>query len=154
MSQNKRSYENGSIFCVPLRNDGYAIGLVARNDQRGLVFGYFFGPRLQSVPDAVDTSILMPQNAILVGQFGDNGLRKRKWKRIGAITPWCPEDWPMPLFTCAGKDDHHVTVTEYDENTLNTKSVSSVPRTAETENLLPDRVMGHGFVEIKLTDFL
>ena len=45
----KLPYSEGSVFLVPLRNGGYARGVVARATGEGKgLFGYFFGPRLAS----------------------------------------------------------------------------------------------------------
>lgn len=38
----------GAVFLIPLRDFGYAIGVLARSDGDGQCFGYFFGPRVKS----------------------------------------------------------------------------------------------------------
>ncbi len=154
MAEPKYDYDVGSIFCVPLRDGGYAYGVAARCDKQGLVFGYFFEPRLDSEPPSGLDADLHPENAILVGQFGDIGLKNGEWRIVGTVKPWRPENWPMPPFVSAADEQDCVTLTEYDENTFETKSVSTLPRSAETENLPVDRVMGYGSVEIRLTRIL
>ncbi len=61
----KPSYPDGSVFLVPLKDSGFARGVVARSAPGGkLLLGYFFGPRLASRME-VDLSGLEPGNAIL-----------------------------------------------------------------------------------------
>jgi hypothetical protein len=46
------NYNEGDWFAVPLREGGFAIGVIARVMPRkeGVVLGYFFGPRRNAVP--------------------------------------------------------------------------------------------------------
>jgi hypothetical protein len=60
----------------------------------------------------------------------------------------------MPAFCSAHEDENMVTITLYDDSTLDTKSVNTVPRSEETARLPVDRVMGYGAVEIRLTRLL
>ena len=148
-------YEHGSIFFVPLRDGGFARGIVARFDGRGLVFGYFFGPRLSTVPRELDQTKLFAKDAILVGQFGDIGLRNGEWPLVAKLEDWNSESWPMPLFTSHAEREDQVILTEYDEYTLDTKKVMTKLRTEVDAAMLPiDRVMGYGSVEVKLTTLL
>ena len=55
MAKEKRRYEEGDWFAVPLQNGGYSLGLVARADGEGGVLGYFFGPRREQLPTKADT---------------------------------------------------------------------------------------------------
>lgn len=55
-----RNYREGSRFAVPLRQGGYAVGLVARVNPRGVLLGYFFGPR-HDVPGPSATSRGLPR---------------------------------------------------------------------------------------------
>ena len=151
----KYNYEEGSVFFVPLRTGGYARGLVARCDGRGLVFGYFFGPRFASIPNEVDASHLKACDAILFGQFSDIGLRKGEWPIVARIANWERQLWPMPMFASNAEHEDSMVLTEYDEDTLNVKSVVTKPRSEISANDFPiDRVMGYGSVEKKLTQLL
>ena len=51
----------------------FALGVVARSNGEGGVFGYFFGPR-RSTLEQVTSRDAWPSRAILVGKFGDLGL--------------------------------------------------------------------------------
>jgi len=70
----KTSYPDGTVFLVPLKDGGFARGVVARSAPGGKVLlGYFFGPRLASRTE-VDLSDVEPGNAVLCLRFGDLGL--------------------------------------------------------------------------------
>lgn len=94
-----QKYPESTVFAVPLEGGGYALGLVARRAPRGrILFGYFFGPRLSSVPKLNEVPHLNQFHAIDKCQFGDLGLFEGSWPVIGQLKPWNREDWPMPLF--------------------------------------------------------
>ena len=91
-------YSEGSTFFIPLRNGGYARGVVARASPDGKgVMGYFFGPRLSST-GRVAWDDLDPANAILRIRFGDLGLINGEWPICGEIPNWNRSEWPMPDF--------------------------------------------------------
>jgi len=70
----KLPYSEGSVFLVPLRDGGYARGVVARAGPKGkILMGYFFGPRL-ATRDDMPLSDLAPAQAILRMRFADLGL--------------------------------------------------------------------------------
>jgi Immunity protein 26 len=99
MQQMKRlPYSEGSIFLVPLRDGGYARGVVARSTRQGIVLlGYFFGPKFEAADDATLTD-LSPREAILRVRFGDLRLIKGEWPVIGRVANWDRTQWPMPDF--------------------------------------------------------
>ena len=96
--QQNLTYEQGTWFGVPLKQGGYALGLVARCGEAGEALGYFFGPPQAELPDLS----LMSQNtadlAILCCRFGDLGLIEQKWPIIGRAPVWDPAIWPVPKF--------------------------------------------------------
>jgi hypothetical protein len=84
----KLPYSEGSVFLVPLRNGGYARGVVARATAKGkTLFGYFFGPRIESTGSTV-LDDLNPANATLRIRFGDLGLINGAWPLLGRIPNW------------------------------------------------------------------
>ncbi|MGH8189839.1 MAG: Imm26 family immunity protein, partial [Rhodanobacteraceae bacterium] len=94
----KLPYSEGSTFLVPLKNGGFARGVVARASPKGRgVMGYFFGPRLSS-KDGVTWNDLDPSGAILRIRFGDLGLINGEWPICGQVPNWNRDDWPMPDF--------------------------------------------------------
>ncbi|EEF59410.1 immunity 26/phosphotriesterase HocA family protein [Pedosphaera parvula] len=95
----KLPYKEGTWFAVPLRQGGFAIGVVARATAKGkVILGYFFGPRRMSVPTLEEVETLNPQNAIRKLQVGDLSLVKGEWPIIGLSKSWERADWPMPVF--------------------------------------------------------
>ncbi|WP_198152979.1 Imm26 family immunity protein [Pseudofrankia sp. DC12] len=92
----KTSYREGDWFAVPLREGGYAIGIVARANRDGVLLGYFFGPRRDAVPTLADVQGLLPGDAALVGKFGHLGLKQGKWLVLGRLDGWHRDLWPMP----------------------------------------------------------
>src|ERR1051326_1156729 len=93
--KSKIQHEEGTVFAVPLRSNGYVRGVIARLNERGLLFAYFFGPKLLSL-DHFALADLSPDRAILIGKCGDLGLLEGKWPVIGRIVPWKRALWPMP----------------------------------------------------------
>jgi hypothetical protein len=93
----KVQYREGDWFAVPLRNSSFAVGLIARTNPRGVLLGYFFGPRRDSVPSINDLADLKPNEALMVQKFGHLGLTGGKWL-IGHAPAWDRSDWPMPVF--------------------------------------------------------
>ena len=64
------TYGEGDWFAVPLREGGFAAGVVARANPKAVLLGYFFGPRRAAVPSVEEVSRLRPDDAVLVGKFG------------------------------------------------------------------------------------
>lgn len=94
----KLPYSEGSVFLVPLKDGGYARGVVARISPDGKVLlGYFFGPRLVS-NTAVAMNDLRSTDARLRIRFGDLGLINGAWVVCGEIPNWNRSEWPFPDF--------------------------------------------------------
>lgn len=154
MARKKLPYKEGDWLAVPLRDGGYALGLAARVNGKGIVLGYFFGPRYTSPPSPIEIEGRQSQDAIFVGQFGDPGLLDGSWPVVGAVPGWQREDWPVPVFGRRDRRDPTITWrSHYDENTL---------RFVREERVAPDQIAGlpkeslsgYGFVEIHLSMLL
>lgn len=91
-------YREGDWFAVPLREDGFGVGVVARANPKGALLGYFFGPRRPVVPVIDDVADLRADGALLVGKFGHLGLTRGTWPIIGRLGDWDRDAWPMPVF--------------------------------------------------------
>jgi hypothetical protein len=97
-SAKKREYEEGEWCAVPLRRGGYAVGLIARKGRGGIILGYFFGPRRDSVPTVDELEKLTSKDATLVAMVGDLGLIQAEWPLLGKDVAWSREAWPVPRF--------------------------------------------------------
>jgi hypothetical protein len=145
-------YAEGTVFTLPLREGGFARGIVARAAPEGAVlYGYFFGPKLSSA-EGVQLDDLQPDEAIAQMIFGDLGLLNGEWKILGSLPNWHHDDWPMPDFVRrdpVGKRAWRVRRSDTDPSKID----SEEPVAFET-NLPPNISSGYGAVEIKLTQLL
>ena len=145
-------YREGDFFAVPLREGGFATGLVARSGPKGRVLlGYFFGPRRTEPATLADVRRFVPGDAILVARFGDLSLQKQEWPIIGQAA-WNREMWPVPDFgrvdTVSGNLGWRVSYAD-DDPTVVDREIECSPGEAL---LLPrDSLLGSGAVEIKLS---
>ena len=151
--RDKLPYENGTWFAVPLRTGGFAIGIVARNDGKGIVVGYFFGTRHKVLPTISDIQKLLPDQAILVCRFGNLGLLDKGWPILGKSQTWSATQWPIPVFARFDgiNDDIAWKVSYSDDLSL----VSENSTSAENAIQLPSNgLFSAGAVEIRLTKLL
>lgn len=150
----KQKYTEGDWFAVPLRDGGYAVGVVARLDGRGGVIGYFFGPKSGVPPSLDEVTDKTANDAVLVSNFGDLGLVRGKWKRIGKAPDWNRDRWPIPPFvrTDAVSGAHRKVI--YTEDNLNTEKTLLPCSSTEATTLPKDGIAGYGAVEIQLTKLL
>ena len=154
MPRKKLPYKEGDWFAVPLRSTGYAIGLIARTNCKGIGIGYFFGPKSDSVPSLGLANAKAPSDALLVAKFGDLGLLEGRWKVLGRLQSWKRQDWPIPVFvrTDLISGVYHKVV--YSEDNLLTE-IELLPCSAKEASELPkDGTSGDGAVELKLTKLL
>jgi hypothetical protein len=91
-------YAEGDWFAVPLIGDGYAVGLVARANPKGVLLGYFFGSKRATIPSMRELGDLRAEHAILVQKFGHLGLKDGTWPVLGRVDGWDRASWPMPVF--------------------------------------------------------
>ena len=148
----KLPYTEGSVFLVPLRNGGYARGLVARSNSKGKVLlGYFFGPRLSSI-DSCDVNDLTPADNVLCVRFGDLGLINGTWKICGSCAFWDREKCPMPDFVRRDDLSQRAWLVRYSDE--DPSAVLSEHPTDFDSKLSSDALLGYGAVEIALTKAL
>jgi hypothetical protein len=147
-------YREGDWFGVPLRPEGYGLGVVARANPRGVLFGYFFGPKQMQVPALSDAASLLPEEAVLVGMFGHLGITSGKWPLLGQLAGWQRDKWAMPEF-CRYEEltgrSFRVTYAPDDPNKVIREDLVE-PGVAE--QLPKDRLMGAGAAEVHLTALL
>lgn len=141
-----KRYKEGDWFAVPLQRGGYAFGLLARCGRRGIVLGYFFGPRRPCLPAVDELQHLTREDAIWVGMVGDLGLIETAWPLLGKGKAWRREEWPLPTFvreeSLTGKKRFVV----YSEDTL--EELRNVPSSGNVFPTMPRDVL-HGYVALE-----
>lgn len=149
----KLPYAEGDCFVLPLRDGGFARGVVARLDGRGVVCGYFFGPTLSAVSEAIVDATVQPEKAALIARFGDLGLLKGAWKLIGRIPDWDRAKWRVPGFLHLDEGGDGGFVRYYDDSMVFTQE-ERVEVSAVSPNVPRDALLGFGAAEIRLTKLL
>lgn len=149
-------YQEGDGFAVPLVGGGFARGVVARMNGRGMVLAFFFGPSLPSVPDSWE--IPKPEGACLVLFASDLGLLDGKWQRIGSTKGFVKAAWPIPAFgRIVRRPEGNPEIAwrvEYDES-LSISSARQTRITPQEARLLPESgAAGSEYVESKLSKVL
>lgn len=146
-------YREGTWFAVPLRDGGYAVGVAARLDAKGIVFGYFFGPRHETVPTALEARGLSYAEAIYQSRFGDLGLIEGTWPILGESEEWNREKWPLPPFVRVDEHAGKAWKSVYAEDNL--ELVHDEPCDLALAQRCPeDGLAAAGFVEVRLTKLL
>ena len=147
------SYAVGDWFGVPLPSGGFSLGVVARRN-RGILLGYFFGPRRPRLPVLDDAAGLRPDQALLVGRFGHLGLRGGTWPILGRLPDWDPNEWPMPVFIRHEELTGRTLRVFYDPDDPNSRPREEAVRAGDQAQGPADDLMGHGFVETRLDRLL
>lgn len=143
-------YGEGTWFAVPLRTQGYAVGLIAGQGARGVLLGYFFGPARVDIPALADMELLKPEGAAAVLRFGDLHLRDGAWPLIGQSRAWRRAAWPIPVFGRYEElSGRHLQVTFPDDFPPRGREVAVDERRAA--GLPRDDLYGAGAVELALT---
>jgi hypothetical protein len=150
----KITAKEGDWFAVPLRDGGFAVGVVARANRKGGMFGYFFGPKRAEVPALGDMTGLTAEDAVLVGKFGDLGLHEGSWPLLGPCPHWDRGRWPMPpLIRYEELTGRSFRVYYADDDPGKMIRKEQIPA-GSTEHGPEDGLMGAGFVEKRLTRVL
>jgi len=68
------AYQEGDWFTLPLRTNGFGLGVVVRANPDGVLFRYFFGPRHLDEPTLQHASSLRPGQTVLVARLGFFGI--------------------------------------------------------------------------------
>lgn len=152
----KLPYKEGDWFALPLPEEGYAVGRIARMNENGrLLLGYFFGPRVTKIPELDELKNYKPEDAILVCRFGFLGLKNKEWIVIGSAEPWEREKWPMPVFQM--KDflvDNQYWRILYSSDDPSQEIKREVVPLEMVKGLPQDGLAGHGFVKEVLNKLL
>lgn len=153
MVKKKVLYKEGDWFSVPLNTGGYGLGIVARSNGKGIVLGYFFGPKRENSTVERNTLDLMPSDAIMIIQFGDLGLIRGEWQVISHSPTFSRDKWPLPSFARIDVISNKVRRIDYDEDTLYEEKEQVI--SFETAKSLPrDGLWGYRAVEQQLAKIL
>lgn len=150
----KVKYREGDWFAVPLRDNGFAVGLVARANPGGVLLGYFFGPLRSEVPGLEDVAGLQPADAVLVGKFGHVGIVQGKWPLLGRLDGWDRRQWPTPVFVRYEELTGRSFRVYYDDDDPNKVLREEQVAPGEAEQAPKDGLMGAGFAETALSRLL
>jgi Immunity protein 26 len=150
----KQRYIVGDWFAVPLRDGGFAVGVVARASAGGVLLGYFFGPKLVSVPSLDHVAGLAAADAVFVCRFGHLGLRQGEWPLLGGLKGWEPSAWPMPVFVRYEELSGRSLRVFYEDQDPNRLARQQLAPSGEFEQRPTDEMFGAGAVELKLTELL
>ena len=150
----KQPYHEGSWFAVPLRQGGYAVGLVARMAPNGkIMLTYLFGPRRDTLPALPELAQLGPGDALKVLRTGDMALANGRWPVLGSVEPWEQSYWPMPAFLRRADSLRRAWRVSYsDADPTRPEREESVP--FDTEGYDTDSLYGYGSTELLLTKLL
>jgi hypothetical protein len=150
----KINYVEGTWFAIPLRNGGFAVGLVARATSEGPhLLAYMFGPKRDAVPTIDDVVDLEPSSAVKVARTGDLKLINGTWPIIGHLPTFRRSAWPFPKFVRTEELARRAWVVEYGDDDPGCP-ISEVPTPFGTSALDRDMSFGAGAVELVLTKLL
>lgn len=144
----------GDWFAVPLLDGGWGVGVVSRASRKGVLFGYFFGPRRNEIPTLADVRSFDASEAVLVSKFGYLGLRDGDWPILGRLTDWDRRAWPMPPLIRYEELTGRTFKVVYDDSDPN-KLLREEPVAPGVQEQGPkDGLMGAGFAQKVLTKLL
>jgi hypothetical protein len=154
MTKKSIVYSEGDWFLVPLITGDFAIGVIARMDSKGIVFGYFFGPKRNNIPSEEEIKNLSPSTSILITRFGDLGLLKGSWPIISQTKAWNRANWPFTSFVRVDSLSGKVKRIEYDEERIGRQINETVTTMEKVLNLPKDSIHGSKALEKVLTRLL
>ncbi|MHB1447160.1 MAG: Imm26 family immunity protein [Acidimicrobiales bacterium] len=150
----RRKIVEGLWFAVPLRTTGFGVGVVARCNPKGVLLGYFFGPKRAAPPTLDEVAGLSPEAAVLVEKFGHLGIRDGKWPLVGVDSGWERRRWPMPVFIRYEELTGRSFLVYYDEDDPNRLVREEQIRPESAEQGPRDGLLGAGAAEKVLTGLL
>lgn len=147
----RSAFGEGTAFAIPLRTDGVAVGVLARSNPSGILFGHFFGPRRDQLPDLESLANLSPENAVFIGRFGHLGLRDGSWPVLGPLPGWQRSRWSMPPLVRREPITGRALRVIYDDRDPARLVGEEQVVEAMVAGSPSEGLMGAGFVEIRLT---
>jgi len=148
------TYREGDWFTVPLRDGTFASGCLARTSRRGVLFGYFFGPKRAEPANINELERLAPTDASLLCMFGHLALKTGKWPVIGQRGCWNRAEWPIPLLARHEEFSERAFLERYNDNDPSQLMEETAVTTERAEGVPASALFGAGAVEIELTEKL
>ncbi|MFY0639797.1 MAG: hypothetical protein JXR16_02045 [Bermanella sp.] len=152
MIAKKNNYIPGTWFSVPLRKGGYALGVIVSVGDKGVLYGYFFKPKLTEIPNKLAGSISLSE-CVLKAKFGHLGLSKGRWKIIEKDNEWAKKGWGVEPMVRLDEDASIGFISHYNES-LRLISEEKHKISSDLYKYPRDSLLGAGAVEIRLTNIL
>ncbi|KAB2341250.1 hypothetical protein [Actinomadura rudentiformis] len=141
----------GTLFGLPTKSCGQALGVVSRYSPRGIAVAYFYGPFVDGPPAESPPAVLeipAPDAAIAILRFGDPALVEGTWPVHGVADNWDRDRWAATAFV-RGAPGGRAYVVQYDDH--DPSVVRSERRaTADEARTLPDDDL-YGYVLVENT---
>jgi len=144
-------FGEGDVFALPLRDRGWALGVLTRHDD-SVGVGYFFGPRLNEIPSSLP--LLTPGRPLVIERFGDLGFCEGDWRILGRLPNWDSKAWPIPPFGRFDVSQRKAWRVHYRDHDLVTPARREAISVDELAHLPQDVLAGAGAVERRLTALL
>ncbi|MEI2431189.1 immunity 26/phosphotriesterase HocA family protein [Lysobacter yananisis] len=146
----RHKYSEGTWFAVPLRNGGFATGVVTRKSKKGgIIVAHYFGPQRDTPSTMDEVESHSAAYALIVLRSGDISIKKGLWPTIGHTPNFSIEEWPTPLFIRKQEIGGMAYAMAYDDGDVSVLLHEEL--VAYDENLSPDGLHGDGAVELILT---
>ncbi|MFN8467713.1 MAG: immunity 26/phosphotriesterase HocA family protein [Caldilineaceae bacterium] len=92
-------YREGDWLVIPLEENGYALGIIARtNNKSAYLLGYFFPTKYSSPPSAETAASLTQRDSVLIAWFSNLGIKNGEWLILHNSKSFLREEWPVPKF--------------------------------------------------------
>lgn len=151
----KDTYKEGDWFAVPLPKGGYATGRIARMKKGSpVLFGYFFGPREERIPQVGNLEKYSPENAVAKFLFGDLNLHNGEWPLVGESSTWERAEWPIPAFVRTEPISNRKWRVIYSDDDPTKVITEQLISDDMTNDLQKDSLLGAGAVEMALDKLL
>lgn len=112
----------GQLFCIPLWNKEYCLGLVAHVDRAKFVYYYIFDVRFRKIPLVEEVAELASDDAFHIRTADALPIRNGDWPILGIPSWFNSVDWPvLPARSSTG------TVVELDLEELTYERLSLEP---------------------------
>jgi hypothetical protein len=114
----KVKIKEGDVFAVPLLQGDYAIGLIAR-EQNKITLGYFFRTIFKTLPEELDTTGINHWEVALIGKFSSLAIEKGEWPLLKTNFKFNRNNWPIPVLKMQDPLTEQYFAVLYDDTLVN-----------------------------------